>query len=360
LVSILLFCHLSSELRQWAIVVNVPNRGTPEVSMVHVSRSKMTFLSLVGSYDRRMTWTIHSSFLFTKGLLLSVCCVLLLSFLGCASLRGQGASKEVIAARRMSLYGMDAVQQGKLDEAEGWFEDAVKTNPADERAHVQYGELLWTKGLKDDAITHLEKSVELSGSDANLRVRLGEMYLARGDIDLAMQQADKAIQSHWDLACAWALRGDVHRRRGDFTQAVADYHRSLSEDAFCSSVQLSLAAIYRDQNRPRRALSTLQSLTENYAPDEQPQQLLFEQGLALIALDRYSDAAQVLDRAAARGDASAELLFHLAEARALSGDPANARLALTAALQREPQHAASHQLRDRLDEQQSRMTVSLR
>lgn len=302
----------------------------------------------------------HISFRTTKHIVAAVCALALLASSGCASLRAKRASKEVISARRMSLHGTDAMQQGKWEEAEGWFAEAVETNPADERAHVQYGELLWRKGQVDSGIQHLEKSVELSGGDANLRVRLGEMYLARGDIDRAMQQADQAILSHRDLACAWALRGDVHRQRGDLQNALTDYHRSLSQQGFCPSVQLSLAAIYRQQNRPRRALSTLQALTEHYSPGEQSQRLLFEQGLALKALGRHSDATQLLAQAAARDDASAELLFHLAEAQALSGDPANARLALTAALQREPQHVASHQLRERLDQDQPGMAVSLR
>lgn len=259
----------------------------------------------------------------------------------------------------MSLSGLDAIQQGKFSEAEGWFESAVKTNPADERAHVQYAELLWRRGKYEEAVKHLEKSVELSGGDATLRVRLGEMYFAEGNSDAAMQQAEKAIQSNRDLACAWALRGDVHRRRGDVQQALADYHRSLSQEGFCPNVQLALAAIYREQNRPRRALSTLEALAENYAPDKQPQQLLFEQGLAMKALGRYTDAMQLLAQAAGQPPVSAEILFHLAEAQVLAGDPTNARLALTAALEREPTHLASQQLREQLDREPPSMTASL-
>jgi tetratricopeptide (TPR) repeat protein len=205
----------------------------------------------------------------------------------------------------------------------------------------------------------MEKSVELSGGDATLQVRLGEMYLGRGEVDLAMQQAEQAIQSNRDLACAWALRGDVHRQRGDVQKALVDYHRSLSQKGFCPHVQLALAEIYRGQDRPRRALSTLEALAENYAPDRQPSQLRFERGLAMKALGRYTDAADLFALLAAREDASAEVYFQLAEVQMLAGDPANARLALAAALEREPQHVASLQLREQIDREQQSLTAAV-
>jgi tetratricopeptide (TPR) repeat protein len=205
----------------------------------------------------------------------------------------------------------------------------------------------------------MEKSVELSGGDATLQVRLGEMYLGRGDVGLAMQQAEQAIQSNRDLACAWALRADVHRQRGALPEALADYHRSLWQDGFCPHVQLALAAIYREQQRPRRALSTLEALAENYAPDKQPFQLRFEQGLAMKALGRYADAADLFALVAAREDATADVFFQLAEVRMLGGDPVNARLALASALEREPQHVASLQLREQINVEQQSLTTAV-
>ncbi|MEO8495195.1 MAG: tetratricopeptide repeat protein [Planctomycetota bacterium] len=279
--------------------------------------------------------------------------------IGCASLHKGTVSEDVISARQMSLHGFDSLQQGKLEEAEAWFGNAIKTNPVDDEAHVQYAELLWQRKLHNEAIQHLEKSVKLSGGDPALVVRLGEMYLAQGDAERAWQQAEQAIQSNRQLPCAWALRGDIHRHQGKLQEALADYHRSLSFEGHCPHVQLALAAIYRAQNRPRRALSTLDALAEDYPPDEMPQELLLEQGLALKALGRYENAASLLAQASRRGEPSAELLFHLAEAQLLAGDTTNARLALVAALVQEPTHGPSNQLKGQIDEQQQRLTAAV-
>jgi tetratricopeptide (TPR) repeat protein len=278
---------------------------------------------------------------------------------GCASLHKDTVSEDVISARQMSLRGFDSLQRGELEDAETWFSNAIETNPVDDDAHVQYAELLWRRDLRDDAIKHLEQSVKLSGGDATLVVRLGEMYLAQGDADRAWQQAERAIQSNRQLPSAWALRGDVQRRQGRLQEALADYHRSLSFEGHSPDVQLALAAIYREQNRPRRALSTLDALAEHYPPDEMPQALLLEQGLALKALGRYENAASLLAQAAQRGEPSTELLFHLAEAQLLAGDTTNARLALVAALVQEPTHGPSNQLKGQIDEQQRQLTAAV-
>jgi tetratricopeptide (TPR) repeat protein len=299
-----------------------------------------------------------AEFAHARLILLCISAATLLAAGGCKSLR-RDPDKNVISARQMSLRGLEAVQQGEWKEAETYFANAVRTNPVDERAHVQYAELLWRRGVQDSAIEHLEGSVKLSGGDPALLVRLGEMYLAQGDTDRAWSQAEQAIQANRELACAWALRGDVHRRRDNMQAALADYHRSLSYEGHCPHVQLALAEIYRQQNRPRRALSTLDTLAGHYPPSEVPQDLLLERGLALKALARYERAVEVLSRAAQQGDPSAEVLFHLAEAQLSAGDAASARLAVVAALAQQPAHVPSQELMARIEQQQQRMTAAV-
>ena len=277
---------------------------------------------------------------------------------GCKSLRGD-PDENVISARQMSLRGLEAMEQGDLEQAEVWFASAVQTNPVDERAHVQYAELLWGRGMQDAAIKHLEESVMLSAGDPKLRVRLGEMYLARGEIEAALQQAERAIQDKRQLACAWALRGDVARSRGNLESALADYHRSLSYEGHCPHVQLALAEIYREMNRPRRALSTLETLAEHYPPDEVPPALLLEQGLALKTLGRHGRAVEVLAQAVQQGQPSADLLFHLADAQLTVGDDANARLAVLAALAQQPSHEPSRELMARIEQRQQQLTAAV-
>lgn len=276
---------------------------------------------------------------------------------GCATLKRNPVPENVVEARQFSLGGIDAMQRDQWEKAEGLFAKAIETCPADERAHQQYAEALWHRNARTEAIAHLERSVELSGGDPHRRVRLGEMYLAQDQVQLAWEQVEAAIASQRNLASAWALRGDILRRQGRLEEAVANYHRALSEQPQYPHVQLATAGVYRELNRPRRALATLEVLATQYPPSEVPQEVLLQQGLALKAMDRYDDAVMMLAAASRRGEPTLDVLYHLGEAQLAAGDTANARLAARQALDLAPHNEQVHQLDRRISEQHERMTA---
>jgi hypothetical protein len=113
-------------------------------------------------------------------------------------------------------------------------------------------------------------------------------------------------------------------------------------------VQLAIAEIYRRQERHGRELATLRSLADGYPPGETPSDLLYLQGLALKDLKRYRPAADMLTVAVRQGEPTAEMIFHLAEAQWLGGDPVNARLTVRRALEQDPSHAPSQSLHAQL------------
>jgi tetratricopeptide (TPR) repeat protein len=276
---------------------------------------------------------------------------------GCGTF-GRRSSDEVVSARQLSLQGMEAVQQGQWQQAESYFQRAVEAHPEDERAQRHLAEAKWQRGAADEAIQHMEEAARLSGGDAAVLVRLGEMHLLRGDLVRAMNKAEDAIRVDRAAAGAWALKGDVLRQQGNRLEALAAYHRALSHREHFPAVQLASADIYRELGRPQRTLCTLEALSDQYPPGQQPQQVLLLQGVALKQLGRHHDAVEMLAAAAGRGPASPELLYQLAEAQLLAGDPTNARLALSHALAMAPQHAASLRLQSQLDAQQQTLSAS--
>ena len=275
---------------------------------------------------------------------------------GCVSLRRHPVAANVVRARQLSHQGIDAMQQGKWEEAEILFAQAIEHCAADERAHHRYAEALWHRGAWQEAMEHMESAVSLSGEDAALLVQLGEMYLARGQFHSAGAQAERAIQRKRQSAGAWKLRGDVLRRQGDWEEAMLSYHRALSIEPHQPEAQLALSELYLQQQRPRRALSTLESLASHSTTGEIPQQVLLMQGVALKQLERYQDAAGVLAQAAEQ-HLTGEVLFQLAEAQWLAGDAASAQVAVQGALQRLPQDQRAEALlaaiRQRLPLQQA-------
>jgi tetratricopeptide (TPR) repeat protein len=260
---------------------------------------------------------------------------------GCRTFRSHKVSDESIAAaRQLSLQGIDAQQRGHWDRAETLFAAAILKCPGDERARYGYAESLWQRGAWLQAVDHMEEAVRLSGNDPERLVRLGEMYRARGDFVRAGQQADAAIAANGQLAAAWALRGDVFLAQGDSGSALVSFHRALSYEQPLPDVQLAIARIYAQDNRPQRVLATLQSLAATYPPGQVPQEVLVQEGLALRALGRHQDAVTALAAAAQVGNPPPELLCDLARTQMLAGDKPAAVQTLALAVSRSPQHPA--------------------
>jgi tetratricopeptide (TPR) repeat protein len=276
---------------------------------------------------------------------------------GCGTF-GRRTADEVVSARQLSLRGMEAVERGRWQEAETYFNRALETHPSDERAHRQLAEIEWQRGAQDEAVGHMQEAARLSGGDAAVLIRLGQMQLARGDLVQALHSAEEAIRIDRAEAGAWALKGHVLRQQGQRTEALAAYHRALSHQQHYAEVQLAAADIYRELGLPQRMLGTLDALADRYPPGQQPQQVLLMQGLALKSLGRHQDAVESLALAARCGPASADLLYELADAQLQAGDPTNARLALSQALAQSPQHAASLRLQSHLDAQQQSLSAS--
>ena len=286
--------------------------------------------------------------------------VLLCGSSGCATMLSRSRTEEVAAAREMSMRGQDAMQQGQWTEAERLFTESIAKCPVDERSRCHYAEVLWRRGAEEKAISQMREGVRLSGGNATLAVRLGEMYLARRDLAQAASQAEDVIRRQAELPRAWALHGDVRLRHGKTEEALSSYHRALSYQEYFPRVQLAIAEIYRRDGRPDRALGTLIALSDHYPTGQVPQDVLIQRGLALKELKRYDDAVKDLAQVQETGTASADVLFHLGEARLLAGDPVNANLALLEALEQSPQHGAARRLHQHLEDRHPGMTASLR
>ncbi len=277
--------------------------------------------------------------------LLGVICVMT----GCRVFRSQQVSDENISeARRLSLQGLDAQQRGQWDRAESLFAAAILKCPSDERARYGYAESLWQRAAWQQALSHMEEAVRLSGSDPERLVRLGQMYLARGDLSRAGRQAELAIATNSQLFSAWALRGQVLQAQGDRSSALTSYHRALSFGTPLPEIQLAIAEIYTHENRPQRALATLQSLSGSFPPGRVPREVVVREGLALRDLGRHQDAASTLARAAQYGDPPLALLHELARTQLLAGEIEAARHSVETVLASDPRHAGCLALAEEL------------
>ena len=284
----------------------------------------------------------------------ALCCLLLVCLfgpaVGCALVNRNGPdSKSMVLSRDLSQRGITAIEQQNWQNAEQLLADAVETCSACPEARRYYAETLWHKGDTQGAFEQLDSAVKLAPQDATLRVRLAEMKFSRGMLAEARADADQAIDLDPRLASAWIIRANIERQAGELTEALADFHRALGCDTAKSDVLVEVAELYRQLGEPQRALMSLQSVAQSYAPGAEPPKLLYLSGLAYTALGRYDEALVAYRAAAERGGADPELSFRSAEALVLAEQPDAARQVLQDALALDPSHQPSRQLLERID-----------
>lgn len=226
--------------------------------------------------------------------------VVVLTSMGCRSLRDRSANQKLVQARQLSLRGTDAIQRQRYQDAELLFSEALKQSTLDERAHWGYASTLWERGDKTKAIQHMEESLRLSGSNPEYAVKLGEMYLEVGDHLKARSTAESVLAANRNHSAAWALLGDTHTAEKRWATAMECYHHALLIQADYPKVQLALAEVYRNIGKPERSLAVLDRMVDLHDTARHDPVALLHRGLALSDLQRHEEASDALAKASER------------------------------------------------------------
>ena len=251
-------------------------------------------------------------------------CLLLLQLaapLGCRSISGIGESRQSLEARKRSRLGLEAMHQGKWDEAERLFSAALSVSDDDDRAHRGLAEAYWHRGQRVSAVTHMEQAVELSAGDPRLVGRLGEMYLELGRLAEAAEKSELALASERNSADIWTLRGNCLRQKGNEDGALAAYHRALALQPDFVDAKLQVAELYLGSNQYDRILATLDQLDPVGDESATPPRVHMLRGIALRNLDRPDLAIKHFAKAAESDPTRAEPHLQIAAIELQKGRP---------------------------------------
>lgn len=280
----------------------------------------------------------------------TVALAVVLSVLTGCHLGGEGpVSKALLTSRRLSQQGQLALEKHDLAKAESLLNQAVRTCPDDVEARRQHAESLWAMGHRQAAADQLERAMRQCSADPLAHARLAQLRLEMGQIEPALQQADRALDLDPQAGVAWTVRARAKRQSGKLESALADYQRALSLSPGDRGLLLEISELYRELDRPARALATLHALADTYPPGEEPQNVLYLAGLAQAALGRFDEAAQSMTAARDRGPPTPEILTCLGEYELRSGREDRARKAVQQALAIDPHDSAGIALSRQLE-----------
>ena len=278
--------------------------------------------------------------------------VLVAACSGCALIgHERPVTKQLAESRQVSQRGITALERGDWQAGETLLAQSIKLCSVDPEPHYQYAEALWHRGAKEQALAEMQEALACYRATTR-RSPCGPARCASTWASSTKPNAAwPTTRSIWDphLAAGWALRGQVAQAQGRLDDALAFFHRALQFQRDNKLVLLLIAEVYRQQNRPDRALNTLQTLRDGFNPGEEPQRVLYLEGLAFFALGRYDDAVDSYTLALQREQSAAELYYRLAEAQLALGRLREAGQAIGAALAMEPNHQPSRELAGRIE-----------
>jgi tetratricopeptide (TPR) repeat protein len=178
-----------------------------------------------------------------------------------------------------------------LDEAVGHYEQALRLDPKDAKAHGNLGNALADQGRLDEAIRHYEQALRLDPKLAPAHYNLGTALHKQGRLDEAIRHYEQALRLDPKNALAHCGLGGVLRRQGRFEEALAALKRGHELGAKQPGWRYPSGQWVRDAERLVVLDRKLPAILKGQArPADAAEQL----GLAVVCLctKRYAAAAR--------------------------------------------------------------------
>ena len=264
--------------------------------------------------------------------------LVLLAETGCQTLSpfAERTKSKIASARSWANGGLEALQAGHLQRAQGFFERAAEQHPTDFRNRANLARAHFQSGEIESAIQEMTAAVALSGNDPLMVVELGQMHLAQGNLNQARQQAERAIATVHNFVPGYTLLGQVSSQAGEYDEALAYLHKAASLDPSDLNVPVELVKTYRRNNEPRKALAALDQLIARYPIDSQSEQAILAKADILTELDQHSTAIATLRQAIREQKPTVAVTTKLAKLQIEVGKLNHARETITHAQARFP------------------------
>lgn len=229
-------------------------------------------------------------------------------------------------------------QQGRFDEAEKCYREALRMNDGLAEAQNNLGHILHRRGQIDEAIVCYRKAIAAWGGFADAHRNLGWALLQKGMVAQAEEELHKAIEVRPLSAAGYESLAQAYENWGRQNDAMEQYARAIELRPSLVSL-LGMGRLYAARDDLPEAVRYLRRAVNLDANSADAQA---ELGAALARQQRYAEAREPLERAAALRPTSAREHLRLGDTLASLGDQAGAILHLRRATELDDRMGSAH------------------
>ncbi len=131
------------------------------------------------------------------------------------------------SAERQTVLGSQLFRAGKVSEAVGHYQRALRIDPDYAEAHNDLGTVLLQKGRLSDALGQYEQALRIKPDFAEAHNNLGTALAQLGRAPEAIVQYEQALRSNPDYAEAHYNLGAVLEELGRVPEAIVQYEQAL-------------------------------------------------------------------------------------------------------------------------------------
>jgi tetratricopeptide (TPR) repeat protein len=143
--------------------------------------------------------------------------------------------------RAHANLGTALLQTGRVAEAIGHFEQALRLKPDDAEAHYNLGNALERLGRTPEAIAHYEQALRIKPDLAMAHSNLGATLMGQGRLQEAIGHYEQALRINPGLAMTQNNLGNALEKLGRTPEAMAHYKQALRIKPDFVQAQSSLA-----------------------------------------------------------------------------------------------------------------------
>ena len=181
-------------------------------------------------------------------------------------------------ANAWNNLGLISAREGKTDEAIGYFERALRSNPDHVVALENLGSAYRQLKQWDRARQAFEHALAVSPDEAEANYGLGMVFAQTDDTANALDHLQRALQARPAYPEALNNLGILYLRTQRRDEAVAKFEECIRLAPTFDQAYLNLARVYAVENTPEKARAVLQDLLKQHPGQAAAQEMLRQLG----------------------------------------------------------------------------------